>query len=566
MSKQYSNFVFFFVAVVLLTGCSGGSKFRIPEPLPDDQKPIPLPEAKTINIAGDWIEKQLTYQIEQSFDLSRQFRNLFGKQKQAMNVDAFGEVKNSSWFTNRNHLYPMAIAEVARGPNRSAGPDTENTWTIYHAKAEGVTPGFRIIDSKNDRYVIKFEPMGYVELGSGAEVVSAKLFYAAGYNVPEYFAIYFDPKILKLGENVELTDEKGRERFMNQDDLNQIMKRVEVLENGKIRVSASKLIDGKGLFVPFKYKGTRKDDPNDIIPHQHRRELRGLRVIAAWLNHFDTKDNNSMDVYTNEGYVKHYLLDFGSTLGSAAMGPITPEVGHQNGFDPHQILLNTLSLGLYVKEWEKSWDIPYPSIGHFISKNFKPEKYKFLIPNPAFENMTDLDGYWAAKIVMSFTDEQLAAVVKEGNYSNRQATSYLVKILAERRNIIGRYWFNKIAPLDRFEILNDGSGQNLCFKDLAITTGLVSSESAQYRHSLRNGNIFLVQTDQVDQSTCIALPSQAVTSNGTEEKGSSKNDYWEMTLQLQRNSSGPWSKWVKIYLDLDSTTSRFQLVGIRRQD
>ncbi|NIW47138.1 MAG: hypothetical protein GWN30_21030, partial [Gammaproteobacteria bacterium] len=60
-------------------------------------------------------------------------------------------------------------------------------------------------------------------------------------------------------------------------------------------------------------KGIRDDDLNDVIPHQHRRELRGLRVVAAWLNHFDTKANNTLDVYVEDGYVRHYLIDFGST-------------------------------------------------------------------------------------------------------------------------------------------------------------------------------------------------------------------------------------------------------------
>jgi hypothetical protein len=36
-----------------------------------------------------------------------------------------------------------------------------------------------------------------------------------------------------------------------------------------------------------------------------------------------------------------------------------------------------------------------------------PKNTRALFPNPAFENMTLQDGYWGAKLVMSFTDEQL---------------------------------------------------------------------------------------------------------------------------------------------------------------
>ena len=40
---------------------------------------------------------------------------------------------------------------------------------------------------------------------------------------------------------------------------------------------------------PLQYFGTRPEDPNDLHPHEHRRELRGLRVFSAWLNHDDSR-------------------------------------------------------------------------------------------------------------------------------------------------------------------------------------------------------------------------------------------------------------------------------------
>ena len=64
----------------------------------------------------------------------------------------------------------------------------------------------------------------------------------------------------------------------------------------------------------FKYFGTRPDDPNDIVPHEHRRELRALQVFGAWTNLVDMKAGNTLDtVITENGraHVRHYLQDVG---------------------------------------------------------------------------------------------------------------------------------------------------------------------------------------------------------------------------------------------------------------
>ena len=60
--------------------------------------------------------------------------------------------------------------------------------------------------------------------------------------------------------------------------------------------------------------------PTTSVPHEHRRELRGNRVFAAWLNHDDSRAGNSLDMLvedqTGVSLVKHYMFDFGSSLGS----------------------------------------------------------------------------------------------------------------------------------------------------------------------------------------------------------------------------------------------------------
>jgi hypothetical protein len=68
----------------------------------------------------------------------------------------------------------------------------------------------------------------------------------------------------------------------------------------------------------------RDDDPNDLIPHEHRRDLRGLRLISAWLNDNDIREGNTLDMYVEEDgrrFLKHYLIDAGSALGSDTTHP-----------------------------------------------------------------------------------------------------------------------------------------------------------------------------------------------------------------------------------------------------
>ena len=372
---------------------------------------------------------------------------------------------------------------------------------------------------------------------------------------PENYIVYFDPEILRLGEKVKFTDEKGRKRFMNREDLDAILERIERLPDGRIRVAASKYLAG-GLKGPFEYRGTRKDDPNDIIPHEHRRELRGLRVIAAWLNHFDTKANNSLDVYVEEGYMKHYLIDFGSTLGSQGNEPMPPEIGHENTFDPNEISTNIVTLGLYVRPWEKIEPIRYPSIGYFRSDIFHPRKYKGIFPNPAFENMTDQDGYWGAKQVMSFTDEQIKAAVAEGQYSEPEAADFLLQKIIERREIVGRYWFDRVNPLDNFELRETSDGnQELRFVDLGVESGLESADDSEYRYDLRRKEK-LVKESEPFKETYIPLPE-------TSEIAVDEGNLWELRIHTRRGSDGKWMKPVKAYLSLDKAARAFVLVGAR---
>ena len=93
--------------------------------------------------------------------------------------------------------------------------------------------------------------------------------------------------------------------------------------DGSYRAVAARGLPGR-LVGGFRYYGTRPDDPNDVVPHEHRRELRALKVFGAWTNLVDMKAGNTLDTVVTENgrsVVRHYLQDVGSTFGTGANGP-----------------------------------------------------------------------------------------------------------------------------------------------------------------------------------------------------------------------------------------------------
>src|SRR5678815_5465578 len=84
------------------------------------------------------------------------------------------------------------------------------------------------------------------------------------------------------------------------DDIDSILENVARRPDGTYRVVAGRLLPGK-ILGNFRYEGTRPDDPNDVVPHERRRELRALRVFGAWTNLTDLKSKNTICLlYTSD--------------------------------------------------------------------------------------------------------------------------------------------------------------------------------------------------------------------------------------------------------------------------
>lgn len=449
-----------------------------------DSRSIREPKELEENLIWDIVDHTFFYEVGKLLDLgwtARRAGNILNvaPPRQADNVNALDEVPNSSWYTNRHFLKRLTAEDLAAGAG-IAQPDTSGTWEIVSGKFEGLAPGFTIRDAKDETFFLKFDASGNEGLATTAEVVSTKILYAAGYNVPQNSVVFFYPNRLKIGPEAEVSDGAGGKRAMQDRDLQEILDFINKQPDGRIRCVASKLLDGTPVGV-FNFHDRRKDDPNDRVDHQHRRELRGLRVISSWINDVDRRAANTLDMYVTGGqYIKHYLIDMGATLGSSTVTPRTPKSGHEYFVDVRYIVPSIVGMGLYRRVWEEPLPMKYPAIGYLESEVFDTARWVTNYPNPAFQRCTDRDGYWGAKIVMAFSDADLEAIVKSGQLPDPGAEAELIRLLKARRDKVGRYWFKRINTLDRF--WTDRKG--LHFEDLAVTGGLVSKGQTRYRYRL----------------------------------------------------------------------------------
>ncbi len=271
----------------------------------------------------------------------------------AKNINTIDEVPDSSWFTNRIYAKPVSIEELRRGPNTMDGP-APGQWTVIRPKTAGAAPGFIVRDEKGETWFLSFDAKDHPRAATAAIAVACRIFWALGYYQVESYISSIDPKNLAVADNARIRTLSGRVRQMTMKDVRKVLKRSEPSSDGSYRVLAARALPGR-VIGGFKYYGTRPDDPNDVIPHEHRRELRALQVFGGWTNLTDMKASNTLDsVITENGrsFVRHYLQDVGSSLGTGALERKDPDDGYEHLYEGAPLVKRMLTLGFYIRPWQ----------------------------------------------------------------------------------------------------------------------------------------------------------------------------------------------------------------------
>ena len=285
---------------------------------------------------------------------------------------------------------------------------------------------------------MSFDAEGMPEAATGAILVANKIFWTLGYWQAENHLIAVRADQLVIAPTATVTPPSGKRRPMKRSDLDEVLRRAHRSADGSYRAVAARALPGRVL-GGFKYHGTRPDDPNDVVPHEHRRELRALKVFGAWTNLVDMKAGNTLDtlITTNgRGVVRHYLQDVGSTFGTGANGPREYDEGWEYVFEGGPTWKRLVSLGFYLQPWQTVDYVESPSIGRFEGSAFDPPAWKPRVPTAAFLRARDDDNFWAARRVAAFSNEMIRALVNTGGYTAPDAAGHLTEILVQRRNKI----------------------------------------------------------------------------------------------------------------------------------
>lgn len=431
-------------------------------------------------------------------------------QRYAGDVNALDEVPDSTWFTNRIGVRDVSLDEI-RTAGRGKYPAPKGPWVVTGTKVGGASVGLLVKDANGHKFIMKFDNPGEPEMQTAADVVVQKLLWAAGYYVPDDAIVEVSKEELKLDGKAKIENVFGDKKPMRQFDLDKVLGEVDKLPNGHIRTLVSRFLDGEPV-GGWAREGIRRDDPNDVVPHQDRRTARALLPIFAWLDNTDVKEDNGLDMYVEDGgrhYLLHYVLDFGLALGVYGYDQIEPADGYAYSLDLGADFKALFSLGLWRRPWEGADGPKIKGVGRFESAHYSPLIWRDHYPFSPFFKLDAGDAFWAAKLILKFTEPQIRAAVEEGKYSDPKAVDYIVQTLIERQRQTAYDYFRGMTPLDEFKL----EGEMLCFADL-LPAYFEDTPTTKYVATSYDGGgkrLGSVTVPMAGERTCVGVPMSAYT-------------------------------------------------------
>ena len=408
------------------------------------------------------------------------------RSERALGVNALDEVPDSTWFTNRIGVRDVSVEEIKNPPGAIGSPEEHKPWTIVSSKVGGMTLGFIMKDARGEKFLLKFDPNGFPEAETSSHIIAGRLLWAFGYNVTDDYVVYVKKEDLKLAPDAVVKDLSGHKKPLTKAIFERSLETVDKAPDGTMRVMTSHYLDGKPL-GGHAAEGTRADDPNDMIPHERRRDLRGTYAVFSWLDHNDLHEGQMVDLFVKDAadpkrqYVKHYFIDFGIALGFAATKNKEPRFGHEWLLDPKRMLKNLVTFGTIEPSYEKRRRPLLRGVSHYEVDSYEPGNWKAHTPayRPVYA-ADRFDKFWASKIIMHFTRDHVRAAVESARLTDPRSVEWLTDAIIARQRKTAKYWFERVNPLDQFATGDKADPRRLCFKDLSIAHAFATAKETTY--------------------------------------------------------------------------------------
>ena len=400
---------------------------------------------------------------------------------EAANATSLDEVADSAWFDNRIGVTPLSDAQRTLGACTPEDllPDevADGEWIVDHGKENGSTLGFRITVPGKGMYMLKADDTGIPERASAASVIGAALYNAVGFSTTCEQVVVIRRAQLTLLPGLATVSNAGISVPFDAAALDKVLKSSTQIGK-RTRMQASKWLPGSAARpVPIRSARARRRPQRcdrargssraarqpavgglDESLGRARAELDG----SLWLAQRFQEAHAVVARLRASLHPRHERRD---RRRDGYVGRDEFASGHAYIVSLADIAIDFVTLGAIERPWDRARPEPHrEKFGLFSVRDFDPEHWKGMYPNPAMLRMTERDGAWMARIIARFTADDLHALAAMGRFADPLDADYLAEVLRERQHELLARYLTRLSPIaDVHTVATD----QLCAVDLA---------------------------------------------------------------------------------------------------